>query len=399
VANGTGVLIIVENLPVPFDRRVWAEARSLRDAGYTVSVICPKGAGASAAFEILEDIHIFRHPLPIEARGALGYAMEYGTALFWEFWLALKVHRRRGFEVIHACNPPDLIFLIGAFFKRIFGTRFIFDHHDIAPELFEAKFGRKGLLWEVTVLLEWLSFKVADVSIATNHSYRDIAIARGGMAPENVFVVRSGPDLGRVRAFPAEPAWKKGKAFLVAYVGVIGRQEGLDLLLDAMAHIRRGLRRNDIHFAIVGDGPEAAKIRKMARAMLLDDAVTFTGRVDDATLFSILSTAEVCVNPDRPNVMNDKSTMNKIMEYMAVGKPIVQFDLTEGRYSAKDASLYARDPADFANKIVELLDDPMRRARMGEFGRRRVIDELDWKHETPKLLSAYEAALQTLRCA
>jgi glycosyltransferase involved in cell wall biosynthesis len=395
VANGTGVLIIVENLPVPFDRRVWAEARSLRDAGYAVSVICPKGAGASASFEILEDIHIFRHPLPIEARGALGYALEYGSALFWEFRLALKVRRRRGFQVIHACNPPDLIFLIGAFFKRFFGTRFIFDHHDIGPELYEAKFGRKGMLWKATVLLERLSFKVADVSIATNHSYRKIAIERGGMAPDKVFVVRSGPDLARVHVLPADASWKKGKAFLVAYVGVIGRQEGLDLLLDAVAHIRRGLRRNDIHFAIVGDGPEAAKIRKMASTMRLDEAVTFTGRVDDTTLFSILSTAEVCVNPDRPNAMNDKSTMNKIMEYMALGKPIVQFDLTEGRYSAKDASLYARDPADFADKIAELLDDPARRARMGEFGRRRVVDVLDWQHEKPKLLSAYEAALQT----
>ena len=395
MGDGIGVLIIVENLPVPFDRRVWAEARSLRDAGYAVSVISPKGAGASASFEILEGIHIFRHPLPVEARGALGYAMEYGSALFWEFWLALKVHRRRGFKIIHACNPPDLIFLVGAFFKRFFGTRFIFDHHDIGPELYEAKFGRKDWMWKAMVFLERLSFSVADVSIATNHSYRDIAIARGGMAPDRVFVVRSGPDLARVRAAPADASWKRGKAFLVAYVGVIGRQEGLDLLLDAVAHIRRGLQRRDVHFAIVGDGPEAAKIRKMARSMKLDEAVTFTGRVDDATLFSILSTAEVCVNPDRPNAMNDKSTMNKIMEYMALGKPIVQFDLTEGRFSAREASLYARDPADFGEMIVGLLDDPARRAWMGEFGRRRVIDELDWRHERPKLLSAYEAALQT----
>lgn len=395
MAGGTGVLIIVENLPVPFDRRVWAEARALRDAGYLVSVICPKGKGATAAFEILEDIHIFRHPLPVEARGALGYALEYGSALFWEFVLAFKIFRRRGFKIIHACNPPDLIFLIAAFFKRRYGTRFIFDHHDIGPELYEAKFGRKGWMWAVMVRLERLSFKIADVSIATNHSYRTIAVERGGMAPDKVFVVRSGPDLARVRAVPADESWKKGKMFLVAYVGVIGHQEGLDLLLDGIAHIRRGLRRNDIHFAIVGDGPEAPKIRKMARSMLLDDVMTFTGRIDDAMLFSVLSTAEVCVNPDRPNAMNDKSTMNKIMEYMALGKPIVQFDLTEGRYSAMDASLYARDPADFGNKIVELLDDPARRARMGEFGRRRVLDELHWNNEMPKLLSAYEAALQT----
>lgn len=392
--QGKKVLIIVENLPVPFDRRVWSEARTLQKAGYEVSVICPKGKSATASYEVLEDIHVFRHPLPMEARGAVGYLLEYSAALFWEFSLAWKVRRLRGFDVIQACNPPDLIFLVGGFFKLAFGTRFIFDHHDIGPELYVAKFGRQGFFWRLTLLLERLSFAVADVSIATNESYRAIAIGRGGMNPDRVFVVRSGPDLSRLSEVAPDPAWKKGRAFLVAYVGVIGRQEGLDLLLEAVTHIRDARQRLDVQFVVVGDGPDAADVRRMASAMQLDDMVTFTGRVDDATLLSALSSADVCVNPDRPNEMNDKSTMNKIMEYMALGKPIVQFDLTEGKYSAQDASLYAADTADFGDKILALLDDPERRAAMGAFGRLRVREELAWPHEQPRLLAAYEAALR-----
>jgi glycosyltransferase involved in cell wall biosynthesis len=388
-----GVLIIVENLPVPFDRRVWSEARTLRDAGYEVSVICPKGRGAMSSFEILDGIHIYRHPLPFEAKGAAGYLLEYSTALFWELWLAIKVYRARGFDVIQACNPPDLIFLIGAIFKLLFGTRFIFDHHDINPELFEAKFGHRNFLWKIVVFFERLSFWLADVSIATNQSYRAIAIERGGMSPERVFVVRSGPDLRRIRIVPPDPSWKKGRAHMVAYIGVIGGQEGLDLLLEAAAYMRDARGRSDVQFVIVGDGPEAANVRRAARDMQLDDIYTFTGRVDDDTFFSVLCSADVCVNPDRPNAMNDKSTMNKIMEYMAVGKPIVQFDLTEGRFSAQDASLYASDVTDFGDKIILLLDDPQRRAEMGAFGRRRVVDELAWPHEVPKLLAAYDTAL------
>jgi len=395
VASGKGVLIIVENLPVPFDRRVWSEARALRDAGYEVSIICPRGKGASAPHELLEDIDIYRHPLPLEAEGALGYAFEYGTALFWEFWLALKIYWRRGFVIIQACNPPDLLFLVASFFKFFFGVRFIFDHHDINPELYEAKFGRKDVFWKMMVWLERRSFRLADVSISTNQSYRAIAIERGGMAPEKVFVVRSGPDLQRVRSASPDPRWCNGRRFLAAYVGVIGHQEGLDLLLEAMAHIRDKRGRDDMQLVIVGGGPDLPRIQRLANAMRLDGMVTFAGRVDDATLFSILSTADVCVNPDRPNAMNDKSTMNKIMEYMALGKPIVQFDLTEGRFSAQEASLYATDVADFGDKILELLDQPERRAAMGEFGRRRVVEELAWEHEKPKLLLAYQAALDS----
>ena len=387
------ILIIVENLPVPFDRRVWSEATTLRGAGYEVSVICPKGKNASAAHEVIDGIHIYRHPLPIEANGALGYALEYATALFFEFLLSLKVLWQRGFDVLQACNPPDTIFLIGAFYK-LFGKRFVFDQHDINPELYEAKFGRRDFFWRVMVWLERLSFRTADRSIATNNSYRQIAIERGGMAPDKVHVVRSGPNLKRVTPMPPDDnRWKNGRRFLVGYVGVIGHQEGLDLLLESIEHVVRRLERSDIQFVICGDGPALPEIRSDAEQRGLADFVTFTGRCSDADLFSALSTADVCVNPDRPCEMNDKSTMNKVMEYMALGKPQVQYDLVEGRFSAGESSFYATDPDDFGDKVVALLDDPAKRDAMGRFGRERVETALAWSHEAPKLLALYDDLL------
>jgi glycosyltransferase involved in cell wall biosynthesis len=313
--------------------------------------------------------------------------------------LSVKVLVTRGFDAIQACNPPDMLFMVGAFYKYIFGKRFVFDHHDISPELFEAKFGRRGVFWRILMLLERWTFKVADYSIATNESYRSIAIERGGMAPDRAFVVRTGPNLQRVHRVPPDEKWKAGHKFMVAYVGVIAKQEGLDLLLESVTYLRRQRNRKDIHFVIVGGGPDQEDMVKLSRSAGLDGAVTFTGRVDDRTLLTILSTANVCVNPDRPNAMNDKSTMIKIMEYMALGKPIVQFDLTEGRNSALDASLYARknDTADFGDKILELLDDPAKAARMGAFGRDRVENVLAWEHEEKKLLKAYEAVFSGLR--
>jgi glycosyltransferase involved in cell wall biosynthesis len=387
------ILMIVENLPVPFDRRVWAEAQSLRKAGYDVSVICPRGPLAESAFESIDSIDIHRHPLPIEAKGKLGYLAEYGSALFWEFAYSLKVFWGKGFDAIHACNPPDLIFVVGAFYKYLFGKKFVFDHHDLNPELFEAKFGNRGTFWKMLVFLERITFRVADISIATNRSYARVAVQRGKMKSDRVFVVRSGPNLARVRELPPNPTWRNGRAHLVAYVGVIGQQEGIDLLLEAIRHITSARQRRDVQFVIVGGGPSLEISKQLCERLHLSEFVTFTGRVDDSTLFQVLSTAEVCVNPDRPNAMNDMSTMNKIMEYMALGKPIVQFDLAEGRVSAQAASLYARntDTADFGNKILELIDDPKRCQAMGTYGRQRVREELSWEHEEPKLIAAYKA--------
>ena len=392
------VLIIVENLPCPFDRRVWQEALALRAHGHAVSIICPKGRGYDRGHEVLEGVHIYRHPLPVEANSALGYGLEYALSLLMEFALAIRIAFTRGFDVIHACNPPDTIFLIGRFFK-LFGKRFIFDHHDINPELYEAKFGRRDVWYRLLCRLERWTFATADVSIATNESYQRIAIERGHMDPAKVFVVRSGADLTRVRALPPRPELRRGKTHLVGYVGVIGKQEGLDLLLEAVAYMRQSLRRNDVHFVIVGDGTELAAVRQLARELAVGDCVEFTGRIPDAALWEIMSTADVCVNPDRANEMNDKSTMNKILEYMALGKPIVQFDLTEGRFSAGEASLYARpnDVADFAVKLCQLLDDPERRATMGAIGRQRVEGGLAWHHQVPRLLEAYQAAMKSGR--
>ena len=393
------VLVIVENLPSPFDRRVWQESTTLRDAGYEVSIICPTGKGYEKRFEVVEGIHIYRHNLPLEAEGAIGYALEYSAALFWEFTLAWKVLFQRGFGVIHACNPPDLIFLVGGFFKLFLGKKFIFDHHDINPELYEAKFARRDMFYKLMVLCERLTFKTASVSIATNESYKRIAIERGGMDAGRVFVVRSGPKLDRLKIVPPVESLKCGRKFMVGYVGVMGKQEGIDYLLRAAAHIVQKLGRTDVHFGLVGGGTSLDEMQAYAQELGIADYVTFTGRVPDQQLLEMLNTADVCVNPDVANEMNDKSTMNKIMEYMALGKPIVQFDLAEGRFSAQEASLYAKrnDEVDMGERIVELLDDPERRRRMGEFGRNRVINELEWKYEAPKLLAAYDMAFEGQR--
>ena len=391
--RGRKTLIIVQNLPVPFDRRVWQEANELTENGYKISIICPVGRGHDKWHEVINGISIYRHPLPYEAKGALGYLIEYSWSLAWEFALACWVLIREEFDVIHACNPPDNIFLIGGFFKFMFGKRFLFDHHDINPELYEAKFGRRDFFYKVMLWWEKLTFKMADVSIATNQSYRAIAVERGHMAPDKVFIVRSGPSLERLKIIPPVPALRMGKKFLIGYVGVMGQQEGIQYLIEAARHIVYNLGRTNIHFTLVGGGPSLEDFKVLAAKKKLGDYMTFTGRAAEQVLLEVLNTADICVNPDEANPMNDKSTMNKIVEYMALGKPIVQFDLAEGRFSAGEASLYAKnnDAVDFAAKIIELIDNPQKRATMGVFGRARVERELAWIYEAPKLLAAYDA--------
>ncbi len=387
------VLIIIENLTAPFDRRVWQEATALREAGYVVSIICPTGSGYESKHEILEGINIYRYKIPFEARKASGFLIEYSVALFWQFVLAFRVLFGPGFDVIQACNPPDNIFLVGAFFKFLLGKKFIFDHHDLCPELYLAKFERRDFLYWTQLACERLTFWVADLSIATNESYRKVACERGKMPPDRVFVVRSGPSLERMRIVPPKDSLRNGRKYLVGYVGVIGKQEGIDYLLRAVREIVRTLGRDDIHFGIVGGGPDLERMKEYSGEIGVSEFVTFFGRVPDQEMLEVLNTADVCVNPDVANEMNDKSTMNKIMEYMALGKPIVQFDLTEGKVSAQAASLYAEpnNEADLARKIVALLDDPEARARMGAFGRDRVTSALEWRFEVPKLLAAYES--------
>lgn len=389
---GRKVLIIVENLPLPFDRRVWHESRTLTAAGAQVSVICPTGKGYEARYEELDGVHIYRHPLPLDAKGASGYLLEYGAALFHETRLAWKILFKHGFDTIQGCNPPDLIFLIAWQF-RLFGKRYIFDHHDINPELYEAKFNKRGFFWRLMVVFERLNFWSADVVISTNQSYRQIAMERGKKASDDVFVVRSGPDLNRLTVMPPNPFWKNGRDAMVGYVGVMGDQEGIDLLLESARDIVHDRGRN-VQFVLVGGGPALEDLKALAAKLGLQDHVTFTGRAPDSELFEVLSSADVCVNPDRVNPMNDKSTMNKILEYMAFSKPIVQFDVTEGRYSAQEASLYAapNNTADMADKILALIDDPDRSAEMGRLGRARVESELSWDYQVDTLVAAYRRA-------
>ena len=355
-------------------------------------MICPKGKGYTEEKEFLQGVHIYRHDLPPEGNGALGYAREYWSALSNEYRLAKKCYEEVGFHCIHGCNPPDDIWMVARLFKSK-GVDYIFDHHDICPELFEAKFGHaSGLLYKSQLWLERQTYKHCKFAFVTNESYKKIAIERGGMKPEDVFVLRSGPKLERLRIVPAKPEIKRGRKYMVGYLGVIGQQEGIEYLLNAAKYIREELRRDDIFWGIVGGGPHLEVLRKQCKEMGLEDIVEFTGRVPDETLLDYLNTADVCVNSDEYNAMNDKSTMNKILEYMALGKPIVQFDLTEGKYSAQKASLYAKPngAVDMANKIIGLLENPEKRKEMGEYGRLRVINELSWEHTSKALLEGYD---------
>lgn len=393
------ILIIVENLTVPLDRRVWQEARTLKEAGYTVSVICPKGGKYTASYEMLEGIHVFRHPLPYEADGALGYAIEYSWALFWEFMLSVKAYVKVGFDCIQACNPPDLLFIIGAFWKYLFGKPFVFDHHDINPELYEAKFGKRGFMHALMLRLERATFRTADVAIATNDTFKDIAIKRGGMAADRVFVVRSIPDLTRFKRVEPNPALKNGRKHLVGYVGIMGAQDGVDLLIEAMADIVHAQGRQDIQCAVVGSGTELPRLQAMARQLHIEDYVTFTGFLSGEPLLKAFSTFDVGVIPDPKNTYNDKISMNKVFEYMSLGIPFVQFDLLEGRKIAGEAALYAADnnPEALAAQMMRVLDEEALRERLSREGQARAKALLRWETERARLLAAYDLALKPQR--
>jgi len=394
VSQQPRVLIIVENLTVPLDRRVWQEATSLRDAGYIVSVICPTGGKYSARYELLEGIHVFRHPMAMEADGAAGYALEYSWALAWEFALALKVLFKVGFDVIQACNPPDTIFLLAGFFKYVLGKPFVFDHHDINPELYEAKFGRRGFFHKLLTVLERWTFKTADVSIATNETFKQIAVTRGGKNCNDVFIVRSIPDLSRFRRSAGNPALRNGRKSLIGYVGIMGAQDGVDLLIQAMSELVQVQGRRDVQCAIVGSGTELEKLQAMSRDLGLDDYITFTGFLSGKPLLDAFSTFDIGAIPDPKNSYNDKISMNKLFEYMSMGIPFVQFDLIEGRKIAGTAAAYAADncPRDMAAQFAALLDDAGRRAQLAEAGKKLAASLLNWDNERAQLLAAYDMA-------
>jgi glycosyltransferase involved in cell wall biosynthesis len=392
-----GVLIIVENLPVPFDRRVWQEANALCEAGYTVSIICPKGKGHTASYELLQGIHIYRHTLPVEASGAAGYLLEYSAALFWEFILSIRVLRNHGFDAIHACNPPDLIFLIGGFYKFFFGKKFVFDQHDLNPELYEIKFGRKtGLFYKLLCLFEQLTFKCADISIATNETFKQIAIDRGGMQPDKVAIVKSYPDFTRFRAVPADQALRKSFKFMIGYIGIMGEQDGVDILIRAMAQIVKVSKRIDIGCMIIGSGSELENLRTLAADLGMNDYVTFTGYLSGENLLTHLCSLDIGIIPDPPSPCNDKLSMNKVFEYMALGLPFVQFDLAQSRLEAGDAGFVAKEPtpAAMADAIVSLLDNEPLRNQMSKIGKERAHREFRWETEKETLVEHYRKMFQ-----
>ena len=369
------------------------EATTLRGAGWEVSIICPTGKGYEAPHEVLEGVHIYRHDLPAEGQGLRGYLGEYAAAVWHQFRLARRIWRLRPFDVVHICNPPDLMFLVAGWHKLLHGARVIFDQHDIMPELYEAKFRRRDWGYAVVSIAERMTFATADIVISTNDSYREIALSRGRKRTAEVFVVRSAPDLQRFRPTEPERGFRRGRPHLVGYVGVMGPQEGLDHLLRAIDLIVRVNRRRDISFMLIGDGPSSAAARQMTHELGLDDYVEFPGRVPDDELIRRLCSCDVCVNPDPKNPFNDSSSMNKILEYMSLGKAIVQFDLKEGRRSAGEASVYAvpNDDADLARTLLDCVDDPVACAAMGRAGARRMAEELEWRHQAPRLLQAYGA--------
>jgi glycosyltransferase involved in cell wall biosynthesis len=395
------VLIVVQNLPVPFDRRVWLEATTLAKHGYRVSVICPKMRGFNAGRETIEDIDIHRYPLPIDAQGKLGFVLEFLWCFLATSLLSLKVQiAGRGFDVLHVCNPPETYWPL-AWFWRALGKRFIFDHHDLSPEMFAVKFERPatreegGALFKALLFLERMTFKAAQIVTTTNESHKRIAVARGGKRAEDVFIVRSGPDLSRFKVHEPDPKWRKGKPFLIAYLGEICKQDGVDHLVRAVRILRDELKRTDIHCIFMGGGPHQKAIADYAVEIGVQELCTFTGRVSDEDLCRVLSSADIGIDPDPKNAWSDQSTVNKVIEYMFFGLPVLSYDLHETRVSAGEAGLFvtANDERALAEGIVELIEDPERRRRLGAAGHARVREALAWNFSVPQLLAAYRAAL------
>ena len=387
------ILIIVENLPVPPDRRVWQECQALRDAGYTVVVVSPKMKSFVKPYEVIDGIHIYRHKI-VEAKGILGFFAEYITALWGETILSWKAFFRHRFKLIHMCNPPDIIFAVAWPFK-LFGVRVIFDVHDLWPEMFEAKFQKRNLFYWAVRLAQRLNYACADVVIATNETNRQAALTNGRKDPSRVFVVRTAPKIPE-KDLPPNPALKKGRIYLVGYVGVMGSADGVNLLLETIAIIVHQLRRTDIQFILLGDGPEFSDLLALRDSLRITEYVDMPGWATNETLVPVLKTIDLGVTCDVPNAYNHSCTMNKVLEYMAFAKPQVSFDLVETRASALDAGIYVTEvsPRKLAETIVATLDNPTLRQQMGTRGHHRLHTDLNWEKSVTQLLAAYDAALR-----
>jgi glycosyltransferase involved in cell wall biosynthesis len=388
------VLLLVENNSYPFDFRVRREAHALRDAGYQVSVIAPRGP-AQSWIEDVEGISVYRFPAPPGGVGIISYAFEFGYATLVMLLLTAWVAMRKGIDVIHAANPPDTLFVIGAIFK-LFGKRFVFDQHDLASEIYLSRFERPrtNLIYKILRILERCSYATADVVVATNESYKQMALNRGNKHLDKVFIVRNGPPLSYKLLEPDPDLVLKAK-YLIGYIGTIGPQDGVDYWLRAIREMVFTLGRRDFLAIIIGSGDALSSVQALAKELQVEAHVLFTGRLSELESRKYLSAVNVCVQPDPLSPLNDKSTMNKLMEYMALGKPTVAFDLVETRFSAQDAALYVQpnDELEFAKRVCWLLDNPDECKKMGEIGRDRVANALAWEYSVPILLHAYSEGL------
>lgn len=387
---------MVQNLPVPFDRRVRLECVALIEAGYDVSVVCPKGPGDPRRHEV-DGIKLFKYrPYP-PTQAKVGFVAEYVWSFVMTAWLALKVWREGRFEVLQVCNPPDIYWPLGLLFRMLGCTKFIYDQHDLCPELYESRFAGGGRLpYRGLRFLERRTYRTADHVIATNGSYRDVALRRGGKNTDQVTIVRTGPDPRQLCRVSPDPALLGGHRYLVCYIGVMGPQDGVDIALCAADRIVHRMGRTDIGFTLMGSGDCFDDMVALSRELGLLDHVTFTGRCPDEMVARVMSTAVVGISPDPKNPLNDVSTMNKTMEYMAYGLPVVAFDLRETRVSAVDAAVYV-EPNDvdrYAEAIVALVDDAPRRAVMAARGRARVEDVLAWKHQADAYVDVYDGLVR-----
>lgn len=402
MASRGRILHLSENLTLPFDRRVWMELNALKGAGWDVAAICPMGEGGREPYEVLNGIHLYRYPAPPETSGFVSYVWEFLYCWLCTLGLTLRVAARHGFDVIHTANPPDTFWAIALPFK-LAGVKFVFDHHDLCPELYLSRFGESRAGTLPHRLLQWLErmqFACADLVISTNESYRQVALERGRKRPDQVRVVRSGPSQKRFATVrDPDPSLKRGQPYLVAYLGVMAPQDGVDHLVRAARIVTEDLGRRDVAFTFIGAGDSFEDLKALSRSLGLEDVCQFLGRVPDDVVERVLATADVCVSPDPRNPLNDVSTMNKVIEYMACAKPVVCFDLREHRHSAREGALYAepnRDE-DLAARIVQLLDDPALRERLGAMNRQRFLEHLAWEHNAGTLITAYEELCATRR--
>jgi glycosyltransferase involved in cell wall biosynthesis len=387
-------VIVVENLPVPFDRRVWQEAQALHRDGWTVSVICPSNTDFPKKFEIVDDIAIYRHPLPPEGRGAAAYFREYATALFHQFRLLFKVYRERGFSIIQACNPPDLVFLAALPYK-LMGKRFIYDQHDVSPELFVVKFGNKGFLYRALLFFERMSYRMADRVITANATFKDIAISRGGKTPSEVEVVYGVPDRMRIRRVEPEPGLHDGRKFVLGYVGIINEQDGVDHLVRAVAHLVKVAGFRDFRAVVVGSGPALELSRSLARSLEVEDFILFSGYLKGDKLLAYLSAFDIGIIPDPFNEANDLMSMNKVFEYCALGIPTACYALKETQRLLGDAGVYApsHEPAGLAEACLKLMQDDGLRARSAASAAKLSTESFLWENEARKYVATFERVL------